>query len=417
MRLETPRGMRDFLPEEKIKRDEIINKIRTVFENYGFVPLETPVMENLELLKGKYGEEEKLIYEFKDKAGRRLGLSFDLTVPLARIIAANPQLPKPFKRYVIDKVWRYDRPGKLRGREFYQCDIDTIGVESSFADAECLACINSALKAIGLKNFKFRINSRKLMNQLLKDAGVSSKNIVFALRILDKLDKIGEKEVRKQLKKKISSESANQILELINCRGNFTKVCKCFTIDSEIQKGINEFLKYLKNFGITNYIFDISLARGLDYYTGFIFEIDAGKNIGSIGGGGRYDNLVKQISGITIPAIGISLGLERVLFLLKKPKKMKKTKTQIYVIPIKTLQKSIKLVQQLREANINTDLDLMGRSLSKNLNYAGKLGINWAILVGLRDLKENKVTIRNMETGREKKVKLNNLIQEFKKIL
>lgn len=410
--LETVRGMRDFLPEEKILRDEIIEKIKKVFEIYGFVPLETPVLENLELLKGpgQYGDEAlKLVYDFTDKGGRQIGLRYDLTVPLARVVALNPQLPKPFKRYCIDKVWRYERPQSGRYREFYQCDVDTIGVDSPMADAEIIACSNAALKAIGFEKFTFRINSRALMNELMEGAGVSKNQVTRTLRILDKEDKLSEEELVKELRAFLSEQSANDLLELMKLKGNWNIISKSIKICPENRKTIEEFLKYLKDFGITNFVFDLSLARGLDYYTGFVFEIDAGKEIGSVGGGGRYDEMIGNFTGQRVAATGISLGLERIIDLLKMKKI--KTKTKVYVIPIKTTEKAIEIAEMFRKSGINTDVDLQNRDLRKNLEYVNKMEIPYVLFVGEQELKAGKVKLKNMSTGAEDLLSLKEAIE------
>ena len=415
LNLETVRGMRDFMPEEKILRDEVIGKIKKVFESYGFAPLETPVLENIELLKGKgqYGDEAlKLVYDFTDKGGRQVGLRYDLTVPLARVVAMNQQLPKPFKRYCIDKVWRYERPQAGRYREFYQCDVDTVGVDSPAADAEVIACANSALKAIGVEKFVFRINSRKLMKELLTDAGVPKNQIVRTLRILDKLDKLSKDEIAKELRAFLSEESTNELLELMKLSGDWYKISKTIKVCGDTQKIIEEFLNYLKSFGIKNFIIDLSLARGLDYYTGFVFEIEAGKEIGSIGSGGRYDTLVEGLIGQKVPATGISLGLERVLCVLKAKKI--KTKTKVYVVPIKETAKAIEIAEELRKAGINCDLDLSGRSVGKNLEYASKMEIPFAILVGEQEIKAGKVKLRDMATGSEELLTVEKAISNLK---
>ncbi len=262
--LETVRGMRDFLPEDKILRDTVIEKIKKVFENYGFAPFDTPVLENTDLLMGKnqYGDEAlKLVYEFTDKGGRQIGMRYDFTVPLARVVAMNPQLPKPFKGYRIDKVWRYERPQAGRYREFYQCDIDTVGVGSPMADAEIIACANAALKAIGFEKFIFRINSRNIMNELLEGAGVVKNQVTRTLRILDKKDKISEQELMNELRTFLSESSVDDLIGLMKLKGNWNIISSSLKICDENRKPVEEFLKYLKDFGITNFVFDLSSSR------------------------------------------------------------------------------------------------------------------------------------------------------------
>jgi len=400
-------GMRDFLPEDEILRQELIDKIKRVLERYGFAPWSSPVLEYESLLKGKGTVEEKLIYKFKDLGGRDIVLRPEKTPTLARIIVQNPNLPKPLKLYNIDRSWRYERPQAGRYREFTQCDVDIVGSASPLADAELLACIGAVLREIGLDKFTFRINSRALMNELLENAGVSKKQITRTLRVLDKLDKIGPEEVGKELRKFLSEQSTGDLLELMKLRGSWSKIGKSIKICDENRVQIEQFLKYLETFGITNFVFDLSLARGLDYYTGIVFEIDAGEGIGSVAGGGRYDKLIGLYSGQDVPATGIALGFERLVYVLKAKKI--KTKTKVYVIPIKVLEKAIDITQKLRAAGINTDLDIMGRKLDKNLEYVNKMEIPYVIFIGEKELSEGKLKLRNMQTGSEDMLRLDQI--------
>lgn len=409
-KFETVRGMRDFLPSEQLFRQQLFDKIRTVLERYGFLPWEAPALEYEKLLKEKTVE-EKLIYKFKDRGGRAVVLRPEKTPSLARIIASNPNLPKPLKLYNIGRVWRYDRPQKGRYREFWQVDIDIIGTSNAIADAELIACTNSIFKSLGLKKFTFRISSRKLANQVLIDSGVSQKLLIPALRAIDKLDKIGEDGVGAELRKKgVTKETIATLLELIRVKGSLNKIFKAFLVDDELKKELQEFEKYLKSYGIKNYVWDLSLVRGLDYYTGFVFEVDAGKGIGSIAGGGRYDKLIGIYSGKDIPATGLALGFERIADLLKKEEKLP---VQLFIIPIQTLKQTIKITEQLRKAGIKTDIDLQGRSLSKNLKYADKLGIPYAAIIGPKELAKKKIRLRNMKTGKEKLLTIKQLIRTF----
>ena len=414
--LETVRGMRDFMPEEKIMRDSVIEKIKKVFESYGFAPLETPVLENLELMKreGGLGDEAlKLVYDFKDKGDRQVCLRYDQTLPLARVVAMNPQLPKPFKRYSIDKAWRYERPQAGRYREFYQCDIDTIGTESPMADAEIIACASAALGAVGIEKFTWRINSRVLMNELMEGAGVAKNQFTRVLRILDKIDRVGAEETAKELRTFLSEASVDDLIGLLKLRGDWYTVSKSMKICPENRKVIEDFLKYLRDFGIKNFVFDLSLARGLDYYTGFVFEVDAGKEIGSIGGGGRYDDMIGAFSGQKTPATGIALGLERILEVLKLKKV--KTKTKVYVVAIKAVEKAIEITEMIRKSGVNADIDLTGRDLRKNMEYAAKMEIPYVVFVGEREIKEGKVKLRNMTTGSEDLLDLKDAIEALKR--
>ncbi|MBD3262895.1 histidine--tRNA ligase, partial [Candidatus Woesearchaeota archaeon] len=368
-------------------------------------------LEYEKLLKEKTVE-EKQIYKFKDRGGRAVVMRPEKTPSLARIIASNPNIPKPLKLYNVGRVWRYDRPQKGRYREFWQVDLDIIGSTNPISDAEILACTNAALKAIGLKKFKFRISSRKLANQLLEKAGVSKKLISFALRTIDKLDKIGEDGVGAELRKKgVSKESVATLLGFIRTKGSLRQVSKAFLIDDELMKELQKFEKNLKNYGIKNYVWDLSLVRGLDYYTGFVFEVDAGKTIGSIAGGGRYDELIGIYSGKDIPATGIALGFERIIEILKA--KPKKTTAEVFVVPIQTKKQSIKITEQLRKAGINTDIDLQERNISKNLSYASKSGIPYAAIIGKKELAKKKIRLRNMKTGKEKLLTIKQAIKKL----
>jgi len=410
-KFETVRGMRDFLPEEELFRQRLFDQIKKVLERHGFLPWEAPALEYEKLLKEKTVE-EKLIYKFKDRGGRAVVLRPEKTPSLARIIASNPNLPKPLKLYNIGRVWRYDRPQKGRYREFWQIDIDIIGSSNPLADAELLACTNAILRSIGLKKFTFRISSRKLANQLLIDAGVSQKLLIPALRAIDKLDKIGEDGVGAELRKKgVSKESVAELLSFIRIKGSLKKIFSSFLIDGELKKELLEFEKRLKDYGIKNYIWDLSLVRGLDYYTGLVFEVDAGKGIGSIAGGGRYDKLIGIYTGKDVPATGLALGFERIVDILRAEKA--KTSTQIYIIPIKTEKAAIKIAQQLRYSGINTDMDLTGRSISKNLSYANKLGIPYVAIIGQQELAKKKIKLRNMRTGKEQLLTIKQVIKKL----
>ena len=412
-------GFRDFLPSEMILRNEIIEKIKNVFECYGFEPLETPAIEKLEILQGKYGEEEKLIYKFEDLGGRKIALRYDLTVPLARVIARFPELPKPFKRYQISRVWRYDRPQKGRYREFWQCDVDIVGTKEIIADAECLKVAYVALKEIGLNNFVFRINNRKLMDALLEKIGIKDEKLkIEALRAIDKLDKIGIEGVKKELKKRGLEKFANKIVEIIEKLKSLREIEKFVGKNKGIEE-IEELFKYAKMFEIPEDClkFDLSLVRGLDYYTGNVFEIWSGEFDKSIGGGGRYDDLIGIFYGEKIPAVGISLGLERIIEILRNKIKMGKSVVNVYVgvtnFSDKLIKEAIKIAEKLRSKKIKTRVCLKSINLYKQLEIANKLGIKYFILVGEKELKEGCVRIKNLEKRIEEKIK----IDEIEKII
>ena len=407
----TVRGMRDYLPEKQIFREQAIAKIKQVFEKYGFMPMQTPALEYSSILGKKYGEEERLIFKFKF-GDEELGLKYDQTVPTARVYAANQQLGKPFKRYVIDRAWRGERPQAGRLREFLQCDVDTLGTRSVMADAEIIACISEALKAIGIKKFTWRINTRKLVTNFLKSCGVADVKQQIAMRSIDKIDKIGmDGAAKEMIDKGIGEPTVGTCMTLLKTKGDLKKIKKSITIEPAVEKELNDLIKYLKKFGVNNFVFDASLVRGLDYYTGPIFEAYSPEIKGSIAGGGRYDHLIELFSKVEIPATGCTLGLDRILEFLKT--KRTKTLAKVFVIPIGGVD-AISTVQQLRKAGISADLDLMERGISKNLEYVAKQEIPFALLVGPQELKKKKVKLRDMKTGKEQMLTLKQVADKLK---
>jgi histidyl-tRNA synthetase len=405
---QTVRGMRDFGPEKAAKKQWIEAKCRAVFERYGFVPLETPIVEDYALLakKGSGGEAIKEeIYYFKDKSGRELGLRFDLTVPLARFVAANKALPKPFKRYQIGPVYRYDRPGLWRYRSLTQADWDIVGAAGPMADFEIIAVAIEAMKELGFKKgeFKVRVNSRKLLEEVALCCKIPRELIVECFRCLDKLDKIGEEGVKKELKEKgIDTQILGQL--------DAAKLKKMKLKNAAPLKEMEELLALLKKNGLSDFVeFDLSLARGLEYYTGVVFEVCV-KGKPSLGGGGRYDKLVEGYGGQATPAVGCSLGVDRLLNLLEGKIELQKG-PKVLVVPVgKELQgQALDLVQKVRSLGVNASMDLNARGISKNLDYANKLGIPFVVILGEKELKAKEFSLKEMKTGKESKVKLADL--------
>lgn len=429
MRFDTSpvKGTKDSLPENEILLQYITQKIRLIFKRFGFDPLETPALESMDILaaKGAGGPEIlKETYNFKDQAGRRIGLRYDLTVPLARVIARFPNLPKPFKRYQITKVWRYGDVAKGRLREFYQCDIDTVGSKSMLADAEIIACIIAVFEDLGFKNFTVRINNRKLLTALIEYAGVEKGKVIDALRSIDKLDKVGINGVEKELiSRGINKKSADKIIKLIRIQGKpekvFSQAEKILKTKGEqgIQE-LKELISYLNALGVSSKVkIDLSLARGLDYYTGPIFEVEVDKSIGSLAGGGRYDKMIGVFSGKEIPATGISIGLERIMAIMqdKRPKEVTKTLTNVFVISAtkNVTNKAIEIAQNLRKKGISVEIELMDRNFSKQLDYANKKEISYVVIVGEKELKSKCVVVKNMKTGKQKTIKMKDLEKEL----
>ena len=402
MELKTVKGMQDFLPEQAAKKQLIEETFRKVFERYGFKPMETPALEDFSLLskKGAAGEAIKEeIYYFKDKGNRELGMRFDLTVPLARVVASNPSMPKPFKRYQIEKVWRYDQPQQKRWREFTQADADIIGTGSILAEFEIIAMTIDALKELGLKG-KVKVNDRRLLEEVALQSGVKKEQLAECFRSIDKLDKIGKQGVEKELKEKgINRQILGQLTADLN---SLQKKAKTAAL-------LKELFEMLKENGVEQFVqFDLSLARGLEYYTGIVFEVVVEGP--SIGGGGRYDNLIESFGGQQTPAIGISFGVERILDLLENKTKLE-NKTLVFVAPLKEEFNgaALKLAQQIRSLGIGVEIDLMQRKVGKNMEYVNKEGIPFAIVLGEKEVKEKKFRLKEMKAGKETEIKMSEL--------
>jgi histidyl-tRNA synthetase len=428
--LRTPIGTRDFLPEDMILRDYVTGIIRKVFEEYGYDPMETPVIEFSEVLKGKYGEEERLIYEFKDRGGRDLALRYDLTVPLSRVAAANPHLPKPFKRYQISRVWRYDNPQRGRYREFWQCDVDIVGSKSMLADAELVILSVDVFNALGFKGFQIKINNRKILDAMCNFAGIKEDMRIEALRILDKMDKIGVAGLKDTFKQKnFSDDSVRKVLEFIQLGGKLSeKLDSAARILSDSKQGlegieeIRELLRILAELGIeeSSLMIDLGLARGLDYYTGPIYEIvSTDAKIGSLAGGGRYDKLIGGFAGADVPATGVSFGVERIIDVIKElgMVSLPKTKTVAIVASIdeKTRIEALRIAQKLRSVGIPVRTDVIGeRNITRQLKYADAVGIPYAIIVGQTEMSRGTAKLKWMAKREEKEMKIEEIIELLK---
>lgn len=420
--LQPLKGFRDFLPEQAQTRQEVLNRIRSVFARYGFLPLETPALEYKEILRGKYGEEgDKLMYGFRDQGGREVAMRYDLTVPLSRVVAAyQNDLVIPFKRYQIAPVWRADRPQKGRLREFTQCDVDVVGTASLVADAEVIACLNAAFLELGIKEVVIRLNNRKLLDGLMREAGVPAPNTPAAIRVLDKLEKIGETEARTQLAGLgIQSKAVGRLFELLG-EGledpeDIIKKFEGFAGAGELA----EIVETLLDMQIKNYEVDLTLARGLDYYTGTIFELtlpDA-SGFGAVAGGGRYDNLIGKFSGKTIPAVGGSIGVDRLVEALEEMELVSPSAgADVLVCNLEEgLEETyLRLTAQLRQAGIKTDFYYEPVKLDKQLKYADKKKIRYAVIIGPDEQKQDQAALKNLATGKQEIVTQKDLSKKLK---
>jgi len=428
MNLNNAKGTQDLMPEQKIVIDKLINLLKEIFELYGFSPLETPAIEKFEVLASKYAggtEILKEVFKLKDQGNRELGLRYDLTVPLARVIGMNPNIKMPFKRYQIEKVWRDGPISSTRLREFYQCDVDVVGIKSMIADAEMLAIVSRFFSMLDFE-FTIYVNNRKILTSMLNECNIKKEIQETVLLSLDKLEKIGFKGVENELREKgIKENSIEKIIEFISINGTNEEKIQQLELRLKEKEGLNELkelLEYAKKFSVKNIVFYLPLARGLSYYTGPIFEVKLkeSKVKESVVGGGRYDKMISAFleTNKEIPATGLSFGLNRIYeALIEKQKTAKKTVTQLFVIPIgiKAIE-LIELIEKIRSNGIKVDFDLIGRGPSKNLDYCNSLGIPFALIIGEKELKEKKILLRDMKTGKEEKINLSELNKLKEKI-
>ncbi|MBI4122221.1 MAG: histidine--tRNA ligase [Parcubacteria group bacterium] len=415
------KGTRDFGPEQMAKRLHVINKMRTVFARYGYDTIETPAIEYAETILGKYGDEgDKLTYTFADNGGRRIALRYDQTVPTARFVAANwSDLPIPFKRYQIGPVWRADKPQRGRYREFYQCDIDIIGSKSLEADAEIAKVIDDVFTTLDVTPFVIRVNSRALLDELLDLAGVDKELRTPVIRIIDKLDKIEVSVALEELvslgltKKSISALQKIMLNESVRHDVNALP-------EVASKKTIQGLFALCREWGIpdSHIKLDLTLARGLDYYTGVIYEViipDSG--LGSVCGGGRYDNLTGLFSTQVFPGTGVAFGLDRLMVWLEENHKLDGltlNSTVLVAMFADHKQNNIRTLAALHAAGINAELYLEEAKLQKQFKYADKKRIPFVILQGSDETKTGRVCLRNMQSGEQEVLTIEEAIKRIK---
>lgn len=447
------RGMRDFLPEDVRKREYVIGVIKDVYERYGFEPLETPAAENIETLMGKYGEEgNQLIFKILKRGVHEgsgeadLALRYDLTVPLARVVAEyREKLPKFFKRYQIQPVWRADRPARGRFREFYQCDVDVLGSRSMVVEAEICAAAAEVLTKLGFDDFRIRLNHRKVLTGILGVAGIALELHDAALIALDKLDKIGSDGVARELVSRgIPETVAQKLLDFFKTLSGLEEAAeiaigedvdqKQLALNKAVLGRIVEFvdanevgargvaevqsiLDYVSAAGIaTRMSIDPSLARGLSYYTGAIMEITVKDLPGSLGGGGRYDNLVGMFAAQDIPACGFSLGLERILVVMSEremfPADVSSAPAEVMVAiwDEESIGDSVKLAQELRQGGLRVDLYPEADKLGKQFKYASSRAVHFVVVVGDDERARGEVSVKDLRTGVQRTVKRSDIL-------
>lgn len=424
-------GFMELMPNEQILFEQIKEKIEKTYQKFGFLPLDTPILELSEVLLAKAGgETEKQIYRF-EKGDTDISMRFDLTVPLAKYVAKNyGNLSFPFRRYQIGKVYRGERAQRGRFREFYQCDIDIIGDEelSIINDAELPSVIYNVFKGLGFDDFTICINNRKILNGLFENLN-QKENSAEILRIIDKIEKIGKEAVIEELEKiEVTKEAIDKIIDFIEITGSTDeKIQKLrnMNIENEVFKlGLEELTQVVENirlFGVpdTNFKVDLTIARGLDYYTGTVYEtfLNEYREIGSICSGGRYENLAEFYTDKKLPGVGISIGLTRLFYKLSELNLInaeKKSIADVLIVPmIEDLTVPIKIAKNLREEGINTEIFLNDKKLKAKMKYADKLQIPFVIVIGEDEVKSEIVKIKDMVTGNEKQCKIQNIAHLF----
>ncbi|MEM2822959.1 MAG: histidine--tRNA ligase [Thermofilaceae archaeon] len=424
MPYERPRGTRDYLPEECRVRRKVLERLRSVFESYGYGEVVTPAFEHLELLSAKAGEEVvDQIYSFSDKAGRKLGLRFELTTPIARIVAERADLWKPVRFYYIQPVWRYEEPQRGRLREFWQAGVELIGLPGVMGDSEVVTVMVNALRKAGLTKFTVHVNDRRLIEGLLQWAGLDAERIPAALRVIDKLEKRGVEYVRSELGNMIrDSGRLSRLMEYLTSEDPLS-----LPIDDlppaarEGAISLRELLEELdESYGILSYVKpDLSIVRGLDYYTSLVYETKTplGGELGSVAGGGRYDDLIKLVGGPPLPATGMAIGVERLIEALEAEGSLdvRKARRGVIIIPVKRelVRAAIRIAERLRDHGLSTIVDLTGRKVSSALESADKQGFRYAVIIGKQEVESGLLTLRDLEKWEERRMPLEQLLNEL----
>lgn len=410
------KGTRDFLPEQMLQRQAVLQTIQRLFERSGYVPIETPILSPAETILGKYGEEgDRLTYNFTDRGGRAIALPYDLTVPFARYFAAHwRELPLPFKRYQIQRVWRAERPQKGRLREFYQCDIDSIGSDSLVGEAEILRLIDSVFAALGL-DVTIKVNSRRLMNTILQRFGVTSELSPAVIRVIDKLDKVGAAVVNAELTALGVADAMTLLQKLTPAKNNVETLQQLSDFDGS---EITTVWQYAEAMGVTmaRLEFNPSLARGLDYYTGLIFEVVVrDQDLGSVCGGGRYDNLCGLFSKAAFSGVGVAFGFERIMLALEQLNKLPQINTSsqvlVTVFDAASVPTALRIYRTLLDAEIASEVYLQPVPLGKQFKFADQKKIPFVVVCGPDEQAQGTVSVRVMASGKQKVIPLQQLVQ------
>jgi histidyl-tRNA synthetase len=398
--LQTLKGFRDYLNHDARKRHWLSNSIRRVFERHGFEPLETPALEYESLLLGKYGDEaDKLIYRFEDQGGRKVALRYDQTVPTARVVAQyRNQLSFPYRRYQIQDVWRAEKPQKGRYRQFVQCDADIIGTSTPITDAETLAVYAAIYYELGIDSIRIKVNDRKSLIQTITQAGIAEDMVFSTIQTIDKLDKKSPGEVEEELMKKgLTKKTASDLLKSLSSQS--------------LPRELETTIRHARSLGVKEETIEFApaLARGLDYYTGLIFEgIIPEYPVGSVGGGGRYDNLIQDLVGTDMPAIGFGLGFDRTLeaaeALGKTPSQTSHAQVYVTLFSDELTSAALEVAARIRKEGIAVDCSLEATKMQKQVKYANTNQIPFVVIVGPDEEKNGTVILKNMKDRTQQSV-------------
>ena len=426
LELKNVKGCNDYGGEDEIIRNYISDTLRKTFEKYGYKPLSTSILCYYDLLALKYNEDNdilKEIYKVSDQADRNLALRYDLTVPFAKYIALNQNISLPYKRYEIGKVYR-DGPVKQgRAREFIQCDVDCVGIKGQMIEAELIALYVEGFKSLGI-DITIKYNNRKIMAGIIEESKIPEDKIVDTITIIDKFEKLTRQEIIQEfLNIGLKNEQINSLIKYLNM--DFIQIKKEFSNiqNTELINGIKEISElneYIKEMDLSEYVqFSATLARGQEYYTGTIFEVyqKNGEIKSSIGGGGRYDNMIGNFigNGKEYPAVGISFGLDVIFEILKSNTELSKNNTELYIIPMQNKVQALKIANILRKQNINVDIEMNETKLRKSMEYANKEKIPYVVIFGEDELKQGKVLLKDMENGEQQEVDIWKIGENIKK--
>lgn len=429
MKVQCLKGFRDYLPEEMLQKDRMLRTVQQVFECHGYPPLMTPALEYSEILLGKYGEEgEMLLYRFRDNGDRDVALRYDLTVPLARVLAEHGEITMPFRRYQIAPVWRAEKPARGRFREFMQCDVDLVGADTAAADAEMLVIGTAVMKELGISGYRIRINHRGILSALCRLAGLPSAGEVEFLRLLDKLDKIGADAFRDQVGKisGIDEAGVESVLKIVlastgDSREVLQRLDDTLGSDAEAASSIERMSRVLdlvEASGVADQChIDPSIARGLSYYTGLVYEtyLDELPGFGSVMSGGRYDGLVGMFSGKDLPAIGISLGIDRLFSAIKEMDLLEDRSQPAEVLAVQFSEAlapaTFEAAARLRGAGIATVIYPREAKMKKQLQFAQKAGIPFVVVIGEDEKSRGTIQLRDMEKGSQQEITIEEAIR------